>query len=107
MESRGEPLAGQEAVMMVLYRRAEFKPERVCSELAKPYQFSWYGKIKPPERSDAELRPFLNLAHKVLNLKVTDTSKGAYNFHEVHLKPVPQWAYNRPIKTVINNHIFY
>ena len=36
MESRGEPLAGQEAVMMVLYRRAEFNPDKVCSELAKP-----------------------------------------------------------------------
>jgi spore germination cell wall hydrolase CwlJ-like protein len=107
MESRGEPLAGQEAVMMVLYRRADFKPEKICSELARPYQFSWYGKIKPPERSDAELRPFLNLAHKVLNLKVTDTSKGAYHFHEIHLQPKPTWAYNRPVKTIINNHIFY
>jgi hypothetical protein len=107
MESRGEPQAGQEAVMMVLYRRADFNPEKVCSELSKPYQFSWYGKIKPPQRSDAELRPFLNLAHKVLNLKVIDTSKGAYNFHEIHLQPKPTWAYNRPVKTIINNHIFY
>jgi spore germination cell wall hydrolase CwlJ-like protein len=107
MESRGEPQAGQEAVMMVLYRRADFNPEKVCSELSKPYQFSWYGKIKPPQRSDAELRPFLNLAHKVLNLKVIDTSKGAYNFHEIHLQPRPTWAYNRPVKTIINNHIFY
>ena len=107
MESRGEPQAGQEAVMMVLYRRADFNPEKVCSELSKPYQFSWYGKIKPPQRSDAELRPFLNLAHKVLHLKVIDTSKGAYNFHELHLQPKPTWAYNRPVKTIINNHIFY
>lgn len=107
MESRGEPLAGQEAVMMVLYRRAEFNPQKVCSELAKPYQFSWYGKIKPPERSDAELRPFLRTAQQVLNLKVKDASKGAYNFHEVHLNPKPSWTYNKPIKTVINNHIFY
>ena len=107
MEARGEPLAGQEAVMMVLYRRAEFKPEKICSELARPYQFSWYGKLKPPERSDAELRPFLNLAQQVLNLKVKDASKGAYNFHEIHLNPKPVWATKKPVKIVINNHIFY
>jgi spore germination cell wall hydrolase CwlJ-like protein len=107
MESRGEPLIGQQAVMMVLYRRAEFKPEKVCLELARPYQFSWYGKIKPPERGAAELRPFLKMAHQVLHLKIHDTSKGAYNFHEIHLQPKPTWAYNRPVKTIINNHIFY
>jgi hypothetical protein len=107
MEARGEPLAGQQAVMMVLYRRAEFNPKKVCSELSRPYQFSWYGKIKPPERSDAELRPFLNLAQKIIHLKVNDTSKGAYNFHEAHLHPKPIWAIKIPVRTVINNHIFY
>lgn len=107
MEARGEPLAGQQAVMMVLYRRAEFNPKNVCKELSRPYQFSWYGKIKPPERSAAELRPFLNIAHQVLNLKVTDPSKGAYNFHEINLKPKPIWAKGKSAKVVINNHIFY
>jgi len=107
MEARGEPLIGQQAVMMVLYRRADFKPENICRELRRPYQFSWYGKIKPPERSAAELRPFLNTAQQVLNLKVKDASKGAYNFHELHLKPKPAWAKNKPATVVINNHIFY
>jgi spore germination cell wall hydrolase CwlJ-like protein len=107
MEARGEPLIGQQAVMMVLYRRAEFKPENICKELRRPYQFSWYGKIKPPERSAAELRPFLNIAHQVLNFKVKDTSKGAYYFHEVNLKPKPIWAKSKPAKVVIQNHIFY
>jgi hypothetical protein len=107
MEARGEPLAGQQAVMMVLYRRAEFKPERICSELSRPYQFSWYGHIKPPERSATELRPFLNMAQQVLNLKVKDTSKGAYNFHEIKLNPKPTWAIKKQVKVVINNHIFY
>jgi spore germination cell wall hydrolase CwlJ-like protein len=107
MEARGEPLAGQTAVMMVLYRRAEFKPERICSEMARPYQFSWYGKLKPPERGSYELRPFIPLAKLVLNLKVQDTSKGAYNFHEISLKPKPIWAIQKPVRVVINNHIFY
>lgn len=107
MEARGEPLAGQTAVMMVLYRRAEFKPERICAELGRPYQFSWYGKIKPPERSSKELKPFLNTAYQVLNLKIKDTSKGAYHFHEINLNPKPIWTKNKQVKVVIQNHIFY
>lgn len=107
MEARGEPQAGQIAVGMVLYRRADFNPKRICAEMSKPYQFSWYGKIKPPERGSYELKPFIPLAQQILNLKVHDTSKGAYNFHEINLKPKPVWAYNRQVKVVINNHIFY
>ena len=107
MEARGEPQAGQIAVAMVLYRRADFNPKKVCAEMSRPYQFSWYGKIKPPERDSYELRPFIPLAQLILKLKVHDTSKGAYNFHEINLNPKPTWAVHKPIKVVINNHIFY
>lgn len=107
MEARGEPQAGQIAVGMVLYRRADFNPKRVCAEMSRPYQFSWYGKIKPPERGSYELRPFILLAQKILTFKVKDTSKGANYFHEASLKPKPVWAHRKPIKVVINNHIFY
>jgi N-acetylmuramoyl-L-alanine amidase len=48
MEARGEPQAGQIAVGMVLYRRANFEPKKVCAEMSRPYQFSWYGKINHP-----------------------------------------------------------
>jgi len=107
MEARGEPQAGQIAVGMVLYRRADFNPNRVCAEMSRPYQFSWYGKIKPPERGSYELRPFILLAQQIMSLKINDTSKGAYHFHEVNLKPKPIWALHKPVKVVINNHIFY
>ena len=106
MEARGEPQAGQIAVGMVLYRRANFEPKRVCTEMSRPMQFSWYGKIKPPERGSYELRPFILLAEKILSLKIHDTSKGASNFHEKSI-PKPVWAHRKPIKVVINNHIFY
>jgi len=106
MEARGEPQAGQIAVGMVLYRRADFNPNKVCAEMSRPYQFSWYGKIKPPERGSYELRPFILLAQQILTLKVNDTSKGADHFHEKSI-PKPTWAVHKPIKVVINNHIFY
>ena len=107
MEARGEPQAGQIAVGMVLYRRANFDSKRICIEMARPMQFSWYGKLKPPERSSYELRPFILLAQKILTFKVNDTSKGADHFHEINLKPKPTWAHHKPIRVVINNHIFY
>jgi spore germination cell wall hydrolase CwlJ-like protein len=106
MEARGEPQAGQIAVAMVLYRRADFNQKRICSEMARPYQFSWYGKIRPPEPSSYELRPFISLAKQILTLTVNDTSKGADHFHEKSI-PKPMWAIHKPIKVIINNHIFY
>jgi len=106
MEARGEPQAGQIAVGMVLYRRANFDTKRICIEMARPMQFSWYGKLKPPERSSYELRPFILLAQKILAFKVNDTSKGADHFHEKSI-PKPIWAVHKPVRVVINNHIFY
>jgi hypothetical protein len=49
------------------------------------------------------LRPYLDLAEKILNKKIKDTSKGSTHFHSVALPN--QWG--KPIKVVINNHIFY
>lgn len=107
MEARGEPVAGQIAVGMVLYRRADFNSLRVCSEMRKPKQFSWYGKIAPPPQNSDELKPYLSLAKQIMTFKVKDTSKGALSFHQANLKTKPEWAINKPVKVCINNHIFY
>lgn len=103
MEARGEGLVGQVAVGYVLYRRADFKPERVCDEMKKPYQFSWYGKLKPPEPNSKYLQPFYPIAHQILNLKAKDYSQGATNFHNVYVNP--RWDMKERVR--INNHIFY
>jgi len=77
MEARGEGLAGQIAVGYVLYRRADFKPENVCIEMRKPYQFSWYGKLKPPSPEALKGTQYYNIAYQILNLKATRLAKFA------------------------------
>jgi len=103
MEARGEPVAGKLAVGYVLYRRAEFKPQYICAEMKKPYQFSWYGKLKPPEPSALKDTIYYRLAYEIINLKARDYSKGATNFHNVALNN--QWGM-KP-RVIINNHVFY
>ena len=103
MEARGEGLAGQIAVGYVLYRRAEFNPKNVCAEMKKPYQFSWYGKLKPPSPEALKGTQYYNIAYQILNLKAKDYSKGATNFHHIALNN--QWGM-KP-RVIIKNHVFY
>lgn len=100
-EAKGEPVAGQVAVGYVLYRRADFKPDYICSEMKKPNQFSWYGKIRDP--SYIELQPFIILASEIIYHKRQDTSMGATHFHNFTVKP--KWKM-KP-RVIIKNHIFY
>jgi hypothetical protein len=101
MEARGESHKGQVAVGYVLMRRAEFKPERICLEMARPAQFSWYGKLKLPEK--AELKPYYLLAWRVMYKLEPDYSKGATHFHNFAVNP--RW--NMKPRVTIQNHIFY
>jgi spore germination cell wall hydrolase CwlJ-like protein len=103
MEARGEGIAGQIAVGYVLYRRADFKPENICIEMKKPYQFSWYGKLKPPSPQALKNTSYYRIAYEILHLKARDYSKGATNFHSIALNN--QWGM-KP-RVIINNHVFY
>jgi spore germination cell wall hydrolase CwlJ-like protein len=100
-EARSEPVAGQVAVGYVLYRRAEFNPDNICTEMKKPYQFSWYGKIRDP--SYIELQPYIILASEIVYHKRKDTSMGATHFHNFTVNP--KW--NMKPRVIIQNHIFY
>ena len=103
MEARGESITGQIAVGYVLYRRADFKPENVCIEMKKPYQFSWYGKLKPPTPEALKNTSYYKIAYEILHLKARDYSKGATNFHSIALNN--QWGMKT--RVIINNHVFY
>ena len=96
MEARGEGIAGQIAVGYV-------KPENVCIEMKKPYQFSWYGKLKPPTPEALKNTSYYKIAYEILHLKARDYSKGATNFHSIALNN--QWGM-KP-RVIINNHVFY
>jgi len=105
MESSIESKEAQIGVGYVLMRRADFDPKQVCYEMKKPYQFTWYGKIKPPEHK--EIKPyFLDLAYRIMHKLEPDYSQGAINFHDDSITKPQSWFKLK--KTVQWSHmIFY
>jgi len=105
MESNLERKEAQIGVGYVLMRRADFDPQQVCYEMKKPYQFTWYGKVKPPEPK--EIKPyFLDLAYRIMHKLEPDYSYGATNFHDNSISKPQSWFKLK--KTVQWSHmIFY
>lgn len=121
-EARGEPILGQYAVAQVTMNRAEGDPGKVCTEVAKPHQFSWTGGAirKGPDgrwtlrKHAAESKrkdPFAwDVAQRVARMVVTgkmtlDITKGADHYHAVYVKPGWSRALQRTIR--VGQHIFY
>ena len=103
MESAHEPREGQIAVGYVLMRRAEFNHKNVCSEMKRPYQFSWYGLVKPPS---VIRQHYYDIAYKVLHRLEVDYSYGATNFHDTTIKKPKSWVGLEPV-VKWSNLIFY
>jgi len=103
MESAHEPRQGQIAVGYVLMRRADFNKKNVCTEMKRPYQFSWYGYVEPPSVIKQQ---YFDIAYRVLHRLEVDYSYGATNFHDTSIKKPKSW-YN--LKPVVKwaNLIFY
>lgn len=103
MESANEPREGQIAVGYVLMRRAEFNHKNVCSEMKRPYQFSWYGLVKPPS---VIRQYYFDIAYKVLHRLEVDYSYGATNFHDTTISKPKSWTRLEPV-VKWSNLIFY
>ena len=103
MESAHEPREGQIAVGYVLMRRAEFNHKNVCNEMKRPYQFSWYGLVKPPS---VIRQYYYDIAYKVLHRLEVDYSYGATNFHDTTIKKPKSWHRLEPV-VKWSNLIFY
>jgi hypothetical protein len=67
--------------------------------MKRPYQFSWYGFIKPPSVIRQEYK---DIAFRVLHRLEVDYSYGSTNFHDdsirkpkswYNLKPVVKWSH--------------
>jgi hypothetical protein len=84
-------------------RRAEFEHKNICSEMKRPYQFSWYGFIKPPSVIRQEYK---DVAYKVLHRLEVDYSYGATNFHDTTIKKPKSWVGLKPV-VKWSNLIFY
>ena len=103
MESATEPHQAQVAVGYVLMRRADFDKKNVCLEMKRPYQFSWYGFIKPPSVIHQR---YIDIAYKVLHRLEVDYSYGATNFHDTTIKKPKSWHRLEPV-VKWSNLIFY
>ena len=103
MESATEPPQAQIAVGYVLMRRADFNKQNVCSEMRKPYQFSWYGLTKPPSVIHQQ---YYDIAYRVMHRLEVDYSYGATNFHDTSIKKPKSWYNLKPV-VKWSNLIFY
>jgi len=103
MEVAHEPKQGQVAVGYVLMRRADFNHKNVCSEMKRPYQFSWYGITKPPS---VIRQHYFDIAYKVLHRLEVDYSYGATNFHDTTISKPKSWHRLEPV-VKWSNLIFY
>lgn len=113
MESKGEPIRGQEAVAEVVLNRTEDVrfPDNPCSVITQHKQFSWYNKNiditkEPKNKNQGQWNKALEVANKVLNNK-TNHTKGSIFFNTKNLG-VRYRNYKRDVSPcVIGNHIFY
>lgn len=94
MESATEPYQAQIAVGYVLMRRAEFNHKNVCSEMKRPYQFSWYGFRQPPSVLQQK---YVDIAYQVLHRLEVDYSYGATNFHDTSITKPKSWSKLQPV----------
>lgn len=110
MESKSEPIKGQEAVAEVVLNRSKSNnyPDNPCDVIRQKGQFSWYRRnidiTKEPKKFDKEQwGRAKDIAHKSLNNK-TNYTKGSLFFNTRNLGV----RYKTKVKPcVIGNHIFY
>lgn len=104
-ESRGEPLAGQEAVAHVVLNRTQTLgfPNTPCKVVYQPYQFTNIRFTNPDKNSEA-WKVAVNVALAAMLDRSDDPTKGAKYFYAQNVVR-PQWAKGKQ-KIVIGNHTF-
>jgi spore germination cell wall hydrolase CwlJ-like protein len=105
-EANTEPLEGKYAVALVTLNRvnSEIYPNKVCTVVYQPYQFSWTLEQKPAPSGPGWLEA-KRVAKVVLKGWVPDITDGATHYHNDTVKP--KWSHKlKKIKT-IGKHTFY
>lgn len=110
MESKSEPIKGQESVAEVVLNRSKSGnyPDNPCDVIKQKGQFSWYSRkldiTKEPHKYNKEQwKLATSVANKVLKNK-TNHTKGSLFFNTKDLGV----RYKTKVKPcVIGNHIFY
>lgn len=96
-ESRGEPIAVQQAVAQVTMNRAKQDQNNVCKEVFRSHQFSWANKISKTDRKDVhkvvaqrikkpngqEWQRSLKIAEQAIQGNFYAKFKGATHFYNI------------------------
>lgn len=116
-ESRSEPLAGQQAVALVAWNRANHDKTRLCEVTFAEKQFSWTNKLVKRTKTGFQLRPggipketdawksAVFTARLVSDGKLPDFTKGATFYHTKAVRPY--WSRDLKLVVAIGQHLFY
>lgn len=102
-EARGEPLAGQVAVAMVIMNRvrSEQFPDDVCGVVTQPRQFSF---VWAPPRDTRAWDQAVMIADRVLAGDIIDPTGGALHYHRDDINV--SWTADM-VAQEIDRHIFW
>ena len=121
-EARGESLKGQQAVAQVTMNRAEWDPDKVCSVVFRPYQFSWANPLTTVSReqrrkASARFQPWneepqawelaKTIAWQALGGRLPDVVGQSTHFHTHQVSPRWSRSPRKRYVTTIGGHKFY
>lgn len=112
-EARGEPRAGQIAVVHVIRNRALHRRTSAAVECQRPWQFSCWNRDDPNRAPMLALRvdhpDYLRLRDVAEEAwAMQDTTQGARHYYAISMHPPPTWSTYPGAKAVmtIGGHIF-
>ena len=110
-EARGEPEAGQVAVVHVVRNRVIARGTNAQTECMRPYQFSCWLAADPNSKKLRDLRPdsadYRRLAAVVDRAwQAPDTVQGARHYYAASMATPPAWAKTGRIVARLGGHIF-
>lgn len=113
-EARGESTEGKIAVGHVILNRYQsqkwFAGKTIAETCQKAWQFSCWNKSDPncekiTNATEAVLKPYWNIAERLINGEYKDNTNRATHYHTKNIKPA--WARGKTPSAIIGNHIFY
>ncbi|MFA9460896.1 cell wall hydrolase [Thiohalorhabdus methylotrophus] len=113
-EARGESVAGQVGVTMVVLNRLRSAayPGNACAVIRDSAQFSWVWDGRPDNprayRSHPDRRAWKQakrIARQVVEGSVRDLTHGSDHYHALEVDP--SWAREMALQTELGNHRFY
>lgn len=99
-EARGEPIAGQKAVLEVIQNRMKLRNLSACEVVKQPGQFPWYKRGTVLKMNDYMLTRWQELTTMPSLL-----ASNVEYFHATSVKPV--WTKGMKRAAAIGAHVFY